>query len=67
MISYMWNIKMSKTHRNSEKNGGFLGQGVRGNREMLVKDYRLPDKREISFGGLMYSMMTTVHNTVSYT
>ena len=38
-----------------------------GNGEMLVKGYELPVIRGISSGGLMYSWVTIINNTVLYT
>ena len=38
--------------------------GSKGDQMMLVKVYRLPNIRQINSGGLMYSMLIIVTNTV---
>ena len=54
-------------HRNRKQNGGWQGLEGGGNGEMQVKGYKLSVIRGISSEVLMYSMVTIVSNTVSYT
>ena len=55
----MWNIgeKKHQSHRPS-------GMVVAGEREVLVKGYRLP---QISSGDVMYNLITIGNNTILYT
>ena len=63
MISLIWAILKSWTHRNEEKTVVTRGWGV-GRNEMLAKGYTLSVIRWISCSDIMYSMMIIVTNTV---
>lgn len=71
MASLIWGIfktkqnknKKGQTHRN--RVGKWLpGTGRWGNRERLVKGYRLSAVRSIRFEDLRYNRMRTVDNTI---
>ena len=65
-LTYIWNQK-TRAHRKKEQIGGCQGLWCGGNGEVLVKGYKLPVRRWISSGDLMYSIVTIVNNTVCYT
>ena len=56
--------KKKTTHRNREK--CLPGVGGEGNRERLVKRYKLPFIRRIKSEDLMYNTVTILDNTVLY-
>ena len=51
-ITYMWNLKNPTQSRNVVVRG-------RGNREVLVKRYKLSAIRQIRYENLMYNMVTS--------
>lgn len=41
MISLMWNVKKSQTHKKQTVNGGYQGMGAKGTKRMLFKAINL--------------------------
>ena len=51
MISFIYEISKSKTHRSREENAGYQECGSRGTGEMLVKEHKPPVCKMSKFGG----------------
>ena len=66
----MWTLRKLNSEQNDgcqrRGGGGVGGRGGR-NGKVLVKGYKLLVMRLISFGDLMYSMVTIVNNAMLYT
>lgn len=50
--------------RKTEYDGGTRGCGMGGREKMLAEEYKLPVIRQIPSGDLIYSMVTTVNESV---